>query len=65
MERDDVGRITLPEPWQLVLARLVGDGFVADAVFVDGSHHCHNVFVDMFFLGKPIRPGGLVMLDDH
>jgi predicted O-methyltransferase YrrM len=49
---------------QLVLPRLVTEGFVADAAFVDGSHVFHNVFVDLFFLREIVRPGGLVILDD-
>lgn len=49
---------------QLVLPRLVADGFVADAAFVDGSHIFHNVFVDLAFLRELVRPGGLVVLDD-
>jgi predicted O-methyltransferase YrrM len=49
---------------QLGLPRLVGDGFVADAAFVDGSHIFHNVFVDLFYLRELVRPGGLVILDD-
>jgi predicted O-methyltransferase YrrM len=49
---------------QLALPRLVGDGFVADAAFVDGSHVFHNVFVDLFYLRELVRPGGLVILDD-
>lgn len=49
---------------QLALPRLVADGFVADAAFVDGSHVFHNVFVDLFFLREIVRPGGLVVLDD-
>jgi predicted O-methyltransferase YrrM len=49
---------------QLALPRLVADGLVADAAFVDGSHIFHNVFVDLFFLRQLIRPGGLVVLDD-
>lgn len=49
---------------QLVLARLVTDGVVADAAFVDGSHIFHNVFVDLAFLSELVRPGGLVILDD-
>jgi predicted O-methyltransferase YrrM len=53
------------EPSQIALPRLVTDGFVADAAFVDGSHHFHNVFVDMYFLWKLVRPGGLVILDDY
>jgi Methyltransferase domain len=50
---------------QLALPRLVADGLIADAAFVDGSHLFHNVFVDLFFLGELVRPGGLVILDDY
>lgn len=46
------------EPSQRFLARL------ADAAFVDGSHHFYNVFVDLHFLGEIVRPGGVVLLDD-
>lgn len=49
---------------QLALPRLIANGFVADAAFVDGSHTFHNVFVDLFFLREVVRPGGLVILDD-
>jgi len=43
---------------------LLGDGIVADAAFVDGSHIFHNVFVDLFYLRELVRPGGLMILDD-
>jgi predicted O-methyltransferase YrrM len=49
---------------QIVLPRLLSDGFLADAAFVDGSHIFHNVFVDLFYLRELVRPGGLVILDD-
>jgi predicted O-methyltransferase YrrM len=49
---------------QTALPRLLGEGFVADAAFVDGSHIFHNVFVDLFYLRELVRPGGLVILDD-
>jgi predicted O-methyltransferase YrrM len=49
---------------QLALARLVADGFTADAAFVDGSHIFHNVFIDLAFLRELVRPGGIVVLDD-
>jgi predicted O-methyltransferase YrrM len=54
----------LRERSQLALPRLVVDGVVADAAFVDGSHIFHNVFVDLFFLRELVSPGGLVVLDD-
>jgi predicted O-methyltransferase YrrM len=49
---------------QIVLPRLLSDGFLADAALVDGSHIFHNVFVDLFYLRELVRPGGLVILDD-
>jgi len=48
----------------VALARLADDGFTADAAFVDGSHRFHEVFVDLYFLRKLVRPGGLIILDD-
>jgi predicted O-methyltransferase YrrM len=52
------------EESSIVLARLTTEGFRADAAFVDGSHRFHEVFVDLYFLRKLVRPGGLVILDD-
>ena len=64
----EVGIISLcllfEERSQIVLPRLLSDGFLADAAFVDGSHIFHNVFVDLFYLRELVRPGGLVILDD-
>lgn len=54
----------IAEPSSIVLARLAGAGFRADAAFVDGSHRFHEVFVDLYFLRKIVRPGGLIILDD-
>ncbi|WP_203778573.1 class I SAM-dependent methyltransferase [Paractinoplanes rishiriensis] len=51
-------------PSSLALAQLVMDGVVADAAFVDGSHRFHEVFVDLYFLRKIVKPGGLILLDD-
>ena len=48
----------------VALARLADAGFTADAAFVDGSHRFHEVFVDLYFLRKLVRPGGLIILDD-
>ena len=52
------------EASSIALPRLVADGLVADAAFVDGSHRFHEVFVDLYFLRQLVRPGGLVLLDD-
>jgi predicted O-methyltransferase YrrM len=55
----------LRSEWSSVaLPRLVAEGFVADAAFVDGSHRFHEVFVDFYFLRKIVRPGGLIVIDD-
>lgn len=51
-------------PSSIALAQLAGDGVRADAAFVDGSHRFHEVFVDLYFLRKVVRPGGLIVLDD-
>jgi len=56
--------LTVDGTLQLALPRLLTDGFVADAAFVDGSHIFHNVFVDLYFLREIVRPGGLIVLDD-
>jgi predicted O-methyltransferase YrrM len=51
-------------PSSVALPKLVTEGVVADAAFVDGSHRFHEVFVDLYFLRKLVRPGGLIVLDD-
>jgi predicted O-methyltransferase YrrM len=48
----------MPIPSSTALPQLVSEGFVADAAFVDGSHRFHEVFVDLSFLRKIVRPGG-------
>jgi hypothetical protein len=49
----------IKERSQTALPRLLSEGFLADAAFVDGSHIFHNVFVDLFYLRELVRPGGL------
>jgi predicted O-methyltransferase YrrM len=61
---DTIARL-VRQPSSLALPALVTEGLVADAAFVDGSHRFHEVFVDLYFLRKLVRPGGLVVLDDH
>ncbi|MEU6577335.1 class I SAM-dependent methyltransferase [Streptomyces sp. NPDC046805] len=51
-------------PSSIALPQLLVEGLVADAAFVDGSHRFHEVFVDLYFLRKIVRPGGLIVLDD-
>jgi cephalosporin hydroxylase len=51
-------------PSSIALPRLVTDGVIADVAFVDGSHRFHEVFTDLYFLRKIVRPGGLIVVDD-
>ncbi|KRV50618.1 hypothetical protein AQ490_16300 [Wenjunlia vitaminophila] len=54
----------VPVPSSVALPRLLAEGLVADAAFVDGSHRFHEVFVDLYFLRRIVRPGGLIVVDD-
>lgn len=56
--------VLITEPSSRALPRLAGEGFTADAAFVDGSHRFHEVFVDLYYLRSLVHPGGLVILDD-
>lgn len=60
----DAHSTLVEEPSSIALARFLADDFTADAAFVDGSHRFHEVFVDLYFLRKLVRPGGLILLDD-
>jgi predicted O-methyltransferase YrrM len=60
---DSVATLMLA-PSSIALPQLVAEGFAADAAFIDGSHRFHEVFVDLYFLRKVVRPGGLIVLDD-
>lgn len=51
-------------PSSLALPQLLAEGLAADAAFVDCSHRFHEVFVDLYFLRKLVRPGGLIVVDD-
>ena len=55
----------IEEPSSVALPGLVAEGLTADAAFVDGSHRFHEVFLDLYYLRMLVRPGGLVVLDDH
>ena len=60
---DSIARL-IQQPSSVALPQLVAEGVVADAAFVDGSHRFHEVFVDLYFLRRIVRPGGLVVVDD-
>ena len=49
---------------QIILPRLVGEGRRFDLAVVDGNHRFDAVFVDLYYLGRLLRPGGIVFVDD-
>jgi predicted O-methyltransferase YrrM len=50
---------------QTALPRLLAEGRRFDLAFVDGNHRFEYVFVDLAYLGRMLRPEGIVFLDDH
>lgn len=50
---------------EAALPHLRGEGRVFDLAFVDGDHRFDGVFVDLSYLGRLVRPGGVVFLDDY
>jgi predicted O-methyltransferase YrrM len=61
---DTIARLVL-QPSSMALPQLIAEGLTADAAFVDGSHRFHEVFVDLYFLRKIVRPGGIIVMDDY
>ena len=53
------------EESQAALPRFLAEGRRFDLAFVDGNHRFDYVFVDLFFLGRLLGPGGIVVLDDY
>jgi predicted O-methyltransferase YrrM len=54
----------LEEESQLALPRLVAEGREFDFAFVDGDHRFEGVFLDLYFMTRLVKPGGLVVVDD-
>jgi predicted O-methyltransferase YrrM len=53
------------EESQLVLPQFLKNGRCFDLAFVDGNHRFDFVFVDLFYLGRLVRKGGVIILDDY
>jgi predicted O-methyltransferase YrrM len=53
------------EESQITLPRLVTEGRRFDLAVVDGNHRFDAVFVDLYYLGRLLRPGGIVFVDDY
>jgi predicted O-methyltransferase YrrM len=54
-----------PEESQIALPRFVAEGRSFDLAFVDGNHRFEGVFLDLIYLGRLVRAGGIVFLDDY
>jgi predicted O-methyltransferase YrrM len=54
----------IEEESQLALPRFVGEGREFDFAFVDGDHRFEGVFLDLYFMTRLVKPGGLVVVDD-
>jgi predicted O-methyltransferase YrrM len=52
------------EPSQTYLPQLVLAETRFDLAFVDGDHRFESVFLDVYFLARLVKPGGLIVLDD-
>lgn len=53
------------EPSHFVLPGLLNEGRRFDLAFVDGNHRFDSVFVDLYYLGRLVKPGGMIILDDY
>jgi predicted O-methyltransferase YrrM len=52
------------EESQLALPRLVAEAREFDFGFVDGDHRFDGVFLDLYYMTRLVRPGGLIAIDD-
>jgi Methyltransferase domain len=50
---------------ELVLPRLLAEGRTFDLAVLDASHRFDAVFVDLVYLGRLVRGGGVVFVDDY
>jgi predicted O-methyltransferase YrrM len=53
------------EESQIALPRFLTERRSFDLAFVDGNHRFDGVFVDLVYLGRLLRSGGVVFLDDY
>jgi predicted O-methyltransferase YrrM len=53
------------EESQIALPRFLGEARSFHLAFVDGNHRFDGVFLDLVFLGRLVRAGGLVFVDDY
>jgi predicted O-methyltransferase YrrM len=54
----------IEEESQLALPRLVGEGREFDLGFIDGDHRFDAFLLDLYYMTRLVRPGGLIVADD-
>ena len=66
---DDAGLAELveyhTEESLIVLPRLLSEDRRFDLAFVDGNHRFDGVFLDLIYLGRLVRAGGILFVDDY
>jgi predicted O-methyltransferase YrrM len=66
---DDAGVLSLvshyAEESQIALPRFVSEDRRFDFAFVDGSHLFDRVFLDLIYLGRLVKPEGIIFADDY
>lgn len=55
----------LPTPSEIALPRFLAEGRRFDLAFVDGNHRFDGVFLDLIYLGRLVRPAGVIVVDDY
>jgi predicted O-methyltransferase YrrM len=50
---------------QIVLPAFLEEGRQFDLAFVDGNHRFDAVFLDLYYLGRLLPKGGVIILDDY
>ena len=48
----------------LVLPQLISQREIYDLIYIDGSHLFEDVFLDVYFGMRLLRPGGVILIDD-
>lgn len=54
----------IEEESELALPQLVRQGRQFDLAFVDGNHRFEGVLLDLVFMDRLVKPGGLIVADD-
>jgi predicted O-methyltransferase YrrM len=50
---------------EIALPQLLDEGRRFDLAFIDGNHRFEGVFLDLIYLGRLVRAGGVIILDDY